>query len=664
MSALDEHILQRAMTNRRFRCALRLLGACAAFAVSARAQTPRGAPSLTRESVEAWLNVEVPLALKQGDIAGAVIAIVRNGEVVFAKGYGYADVARRTPMDAQQSVVRVASVSKAFTATAAMQLVQQGRLDLDRDVNGYLDFKIPATFEKPITLRNLLTHTAGFEETPYKRYSPPLSLRDHLMMIPDRIYPPGATPAYSNYGLELAGYIVQRVSGERIDTYIERHILQLLGMQHSAFRLALPAALERFAAKTYSVASSPEPISWSIVEEMSPVGAPAVALATTPDDMTHFMIAHLQNGRFGDAQLLNPETLRQMHEQTFVPIAGLQPIALGLFRSDYKGHLVLGHSGDGEGAHAEMKLMPNEGVGFFLAVNSDGRAGGFMPASFAMRTTLFESFVDRYFPSSGTTQEPTVRTASEHAKEVAGEYAWSRQQRGDFQEAIGLIGRFALGATVRANADGTIETPAYLTFETNGRAQTWREIAPYVWREVGGEAHLVGRVREGRVDALWSDQAPSVWIALRVPTLYSAAMAIPLLGLSALTLFAALLAWPVAAYIRRRREQALQLTVADIRATRLTRLASLIGLLFLLGWFGVLAADVASKVGGEGWVRGVQFVGLLLGAASIGAVWSAWTTWRGRGGFWSKTSRTVVAIASLYIVWFSFAFHLMSVRIN
>ncbi|MEO7963150.1 MAG: serine hydrolase domain-containing protein, partial [Gemmatimonadaceae bacterium] len=531
-------------------------------------------PPLTRADLEAWLDSFVPTALRKGDIAGAVISIVRNGEVVFEKGYGLADVARRTPMDAKATVVRVASVSKTFTATAVMQLVQAGKLDLDRNVNDYLDFKIPAAFGKPITLRDLLTHTAGFEETPYKRYSPPLSLREHLLMIPDRIYPPGETPAYSNYGLELAGYIVQRVSGEPIASYVERHILQTLGMRHSAFRLRLPAALESFVAKNYGLASSPEPISWSIVEEMSPAEAPAVALATTADDMTHFMLAHLQNGRFGDVQLLDSGTLARMHAPAVVPIAGLQPIALGFFRSDYKGHRVLGHSGDGEGAHAELKFLPDERLGFFLAVNSDGAMNGFMPASFTLRATLFESFVDRYFPSLGTPQEPTTATAKEHAKLMAGEYAWSRQQRGDFQEAIGLIGRFALGTSVRANDDGTIQTPPYLTFEKNWRTQTWREVAPFIWREVGGEARLVTRMREGKVEALWTDQMPSFWIGLRVPTLYSAALTIPSLAVSTVALLVSVLAWPVAAFVRRRRGVKLQLSGVDAKAARLTSIAA------------------------------------------------------------------------------------------
>ncbi len=158
----------------------------------------------------------VPDGLSRGDIAGLVISVVRDGVVLFEKGFGWADVAGRVPMDPETTVIRVASISKSFTATAVLQLVEQGKLDLDRDVNDYLDFVIPPAFGAPITLRHLLTHTAGFEETAYPRFVPPAPLRQHLLRIPERIYPPGTIPAYSNYGLHLAGYLVERASGQSI----------------------------------------------------------------------------------------------------------------------------------------------------------------------------------------------------------------------------------------------------------------------------------------------------------------------------------------------------------------------------------------------------------------------------------------------------------------
>src|SRR5690606_41642171 len=134
-----------------------------------------------------------------------------------------------------------------------MQLVEKGKLDIVHCVNDYLDFAIPEAFGKPITLRHLLTHSAGFEETSYKRYSPPQSLRFHALQIPERIYPPGEVPGYSNYGLTLAGYIIERVTGTPFAEHVERHVMAPLGMHRSTFRMTVPESLAPFVAKTYSV---------------------------------------------------------------------------------------------------------------------------------------------------------------------------------------------------------------------------------------------------------------------------------------------------------------------------------------------------------------------------------------------------------------------------
>jgi hypothetical protein len=353
-----------------------------------------------------------------------------------------------------------------------------------------------------------------------------------------------------------------------------------------------------------------------------------------------------------------------MHSPVFVPIPGAQPVSLGFFRTDFNGRRIIGHSGDGEGSHAEMKLLPDEHVGLFVAVNSDGSSQGFLPAAWTLRSSLFEQFLDRYFPATATAQEPTVATAQEHARLAAGEYVWSRQQKGDFQEALFLIGRFALSPSIRANADGTIETTPSLTFEKSGRSQTWREVGPFVWREVGGDARLVMNVHDGRVQSVWSDQTASFWVNLRVPTPWSAALHVPMVGLAILALLLTVLSWPVAALVRRRYGQTLQLAGREGRAHRWTRVAALLGMLYMLGWFVVLAADLASTVGAEPWIRLIQLVGLLCVAGAAVAVWNAWLTWGGNRGGGAKLWSLVLALALVYLAWFSFAFHLISVRVN
>src|SRR4029434_7469530 len=193
-------------------------------------------------------------------MAGAVVSVVKDGQVLFQKGYGYADVEEKKPVLPDQTLFRSGSISKLFTATAVMQLVEQGKLDLDRDVNDYLDFPIPKTYPEPVTLRRLLTHTAGFEETLKNlfvaRESDMKALRTYLVnQMPARIYPPGKVPSYSNYGFSVAGYIVERVSGEKFERYVDNHILKPLRMDSSTFDQPLPAPLAAQMSKGYREAS-------------------------------------------------------------------------------------------------------------------------------------------------------------------------------------------------------------------------------------------------------------------------------------------------------------------------------------------------------------------------------------------------------------------------
>ena len=217
---------------------------------------PEPTHDLSAQDLEAFTDGLIPYALDRGDMAGGVFVVVKDGQILFAKGYGFSDVAKRAPVVADQTMFRPGSVSKTFTWTAVMQLVQAGKIDLDRDVNDYLDFKIPEKFGKPITMRNLMTHTAGFEDGFDKSFVKTADqlfpLGDYLKnYMPARIYPPGKVVAYSNYGASLAGYIVQRLSGESYADYIANHILKPLGMTHSTLAQPLPADLAPFMSKGY-----------------------------------------------------------------------------------------------------------------------------------------------------------------------------------------------------------------------------------------------------------------------------------------------------------------------------------------------------------------------------------------------------------------------------
>jgi CubicO group peptidase (beta-lactamase class C family) len=207
--------------------------------------------------LESFMDGAMAALLEAHDVAGGTVSVVKDGEIFFAKGYGWADAEQRIPINPATSMFRIASVSKLFAWTAVMQLWEQGKVDLDEDVNTYLDFSIPATFAEPITLAHLLTHTAGFEDRAKGLFADGIEdlapLGEVLAKnIPARVVPPGEVAAYSNYGAGLAGYIVQRVSGVPFQQYVEDYIYAPLGMSHSTFRQPVQPELEAFLAPGHS----------------------------------------------------------------------------------------------------------------------------------------------------------------------------------------------------------------------------------------------------------------------------------------------------------------------------------------------------------------------------------------------------------------------------
>src|SRR5262249_10939160 len=208
---------------------------------AAPAPSPSPAPEMTASDVGAFLDGLVPAQLGPADVAGAVVVVVKDGKVLVGRGYGFADVEKRAPVSWETTLFRPGSISKLFTWTAVMQQVEQGKLDLDADVNKYLDYKVPEAFGKPITLRDVMTHTPGYED-----YAKDLIVGDANMLValgdhlkthqPHRIFPPGSTPAYSNYATAMAGYIVERVSGKPFADYVEPNTTVPPGMHRATFK--------------------------------------------------------------------------------------------------------------------------------------------------------------------------------------------------------------------------------------------------------------------------------------------------------------------------------------------------------------------------------------------------------------------------------------------
>jgi CubicO group peptidase (beta-lactamase class C family) len=210
------------------------------------------------KELEVFIDGVIASQLEAHNIPGAAIAVVKDGELFFSKGYGYADFENQRLVNANKTLFRVASISKLFTWTAVMQLVEQGKLDLHTDINVYLkEFQIPDTYPQPVTLAHLMTHTSGFAEKwiglASRSADEIIPLGKYLLNnIPSRVHPPGDLTGYTNVGADLAGYIVEKISGISFNRYVEENIFKPLGMAHSTFRQPVPADLSSNLAKGYS----------------------------------------------------------------------------------------------------------------------------------------------------------------------------------------------------------------------------------------------------------------------------------------------------------------------------------------------------------------------------------------------------------------------------
>lgn len=613
-----------------------------------------GQPQLTSQDVNAWLDGFIPYALATGDIAGGVVVIVHNGQVIAQRGYGFADVARRTPVDPARTLFRPGSVSKLFTWTAVMQQVEQGRLDLDADVNRYLDFEIPPHEGRPITLRNIMTHTAGFEEQIKGLIStrdPGTAPYEELLKdwVPHRVFAPGSTPAYSNYATSLAGYIVQRVSGEPFDTYIERHIFAPLGMANSTFRQPLPPRFRPMMATGYQRASG-EPVGYEYVGPR-----PAGSLAATGADMGRFMIAHLNGGQ----PLLRSETARLMHTTAAPGVGPLNRMMLGFYETDINGHQGIGHGGDTIGFHSDLQLFPDDNVGIFVSFNSGGREG----AVGGLRSAIVEEFADRYLPGPRDSRRVDAATARQHAELLAGTWTNSRGAFSSFMSVLDLFGQ----VKTSVDADGRPIVP-FLN-GLNGEPRTWVEVEPFVWQDQNSHERLAAQVENGQVVRFSVDTISPFMVFDRTPWHKSSAWLVPALLLSLAILFLTALFWPVRALVRRKFGAALALEKRELLSYRLVRGAAWLILLVLFGWAFALTTMMGDfnnlSAGFDPIIYGLQilsFVAFLGGLAVM--LWDAWLVWRGQRGWKAKVWSLALVFAAFIIVWIGFAFNLLSLGAN
>ncbi|OYY70046.1 serine hydrolase [Sphingomonas sp. 28-63-12] len=429
-----------------------IAGASAGLAVAASA-----APAaIDGRDLTAFVDGVMDARMRQDHLAGAAVVVVADGKVIVSRGYGYADVARRVPVDPATTMFRIASVTKLFTATAAMQQAEQGKLPLTVDIGRYLDFPVRRVSNQPVTMANLLTHTAGFEEGVFGMFVHPNEARPLGAVLkatlPALVRAPGQQSAYSNHGMGLAGYLVERASGERYQDYLARHIFAPLGMTHSTAEEPVPARFAANVAKGYSFA---EGTLREAPQEIVNV-APAGAISASAGDMGRFMLAQLDGGRLGAATILSPSSTADMQRCHFRADPRTGCMGYGFYEQRIAGQRAIAHGGDINYAHSELVLVPDRRIGIFVAYNSAEAEGA--------RDDFARQLLGHLFPAPPRLAD---YAGPETADDYAGAYLMNRRPYSTMFAALGLGLQLSAEATDKRHL---------MLFD-----KSWRQVGPGVF---------------------------------------------------------------------------------------------------------------------------------------------------------------------------------------
>ena len=611
---------------------------------------PTGAHPLTASDLEAFFDGILPLQLERSDVAGATVLVMKDGNVLLQKGYGYADMKSKKAVDPATTIFRLASISKLFTWISVMQLEEQGKLDLDTDVNRYLDFQIRPAFGRPVTLRNLMTHTGGFEEvlddiilTDPKQS---VSLRDDLMHNqPMRLFPPGEIPAYSNYGVGLASYIVERLSGESFEQYVQQHIFSPLGMTHSSFYQPLEKRLEYSDSLGYRGDTTKPPVGFEI---FNPVGAGGVS--SSAGDMGRFGQALLNGGELDGQRILKAETLAQMWTPQFRASDQLPPICMGFYQTWRNDLRWIGHEGDLIAFHSLFFIEPQQKLVLFASYNSSG--GGGQP-----RPEMINYFSDRYFP--GGPKPNFLKTPANELKDIEGQYVSTRRADSTKLRLFNVFNQHKL----KVDKDGVLTVGGLK--DLRGHAIKWKPIGKDLW-QAEEDQNRIFAIRDGRnrvvriafdFPGAQYERVPWYENAIFVrPAIYAS------LGICALVLLATLIRLGRRIFLRRRPKLVPQ--QGTIWLTFFPRYAAILWTLFagFLAVFIMVNGDDLMPPTPEwyqwftviNWVIGFALLLSLSGLLSGIRIW-----WRPHTRWITKVKFTLVAVACVILSWCAVHYHLI-----
>lgn len=611
--------------------------------------TSMAAGPTDQEELVSLIDGIIQAQMEEYGIAGATVSVVAGGNVVLSKGYGYADLDAQIAVDADRTLFRVGSISKLFVWTSVMQLVEQGKLDLDADINTYLDFEVPGVLlsgqpARPITLVDLMTHTAGFEDVadgamvlsedrlvPLDQY-----VRTH---VPARVFLPGEVIAYSNYSSALGGYIVQRVSGLPFPQYVEEHIFAPLGMLNSTFRQPVEARLAGDLARGYRWIDD-EVVEGDFVYALGPAGA----LSSTAGDLAKFMLAHLQGGALNGERILAEETAHMMQTRLFTPHPSIDSMAHGFVELTVNGRKTLFHPGSVFLFNSALHLLPDENVGLFVSYSG----GNHLPT-----VELFQAFMDHYYPGTGQKHLTPVAGQADRARQFVGEYHVARRSYTTDASILTLL------ETVQVATDDE----GYLVVTLYGEPNRFVEVGPGVYQNVRTDrgADPYGPFRTitfGQTSAggtvLYSDGPMSY---TKAPWYTTTGFTFASMILSALVVVGAPVYWLIRFAINRLRKREAQGPKLGTVARGVAAVYGLFAFLFLLG---VLASGEMEPAFGvpktyfgiePAWTPIMSMLPTVMVVVGVGMLALTLVAWR--KGYWRTWGRIhytlVTAAAALFL---------------
>jgi len=594
-------------------------------------------------ALEAYIDGIVKPLMKTNSSPSGTVAIAQNGELIFAKGYGFEDIEEQTLVDPYVTLFRPGSVSKLFTWVSVMQLVEQGKLDLDTDVNEYLKtFQIKDTFTEPITLRDIMTHTSGFEDggLGYLIIDDPanaIPLRDSMERYqPERVNPPGAQTAYSNYATALTGLIIENVSGLPFNDYVQQNIFDPLGMTNSSFVEPLPSNLAEHMAKSYKTEKG------GFVEKPFEIIAnfgPAGAQSATSTDMVRFAQAILNGGELDGTRILREETVEQMLTPSFSHDDRLMGMLLGFYATDVNGSRVIGHGGDTQYFHSNLGIDRDKDLAFFVSFSGSGGS--------TVRSAFTTALYDQFFPRDELPPVPP-----EGFLEEAGKYAGTyRFWRGNFSK---LEKAFGIGSAVQLAP--TKENTLLLAFA--GKAKQYVEVEKNLFRELNPNISLIAGISprqlafqendEGVITGFVMDGLPFMSL-YKIPVYATPSLQYSLLGLSLLVFLGVVL--------RRfyQRREFPSFAGADRSALSSSLYASIAHLLVVIVGAIVILIVQDSLMGGFPLLLKLWLIlPILATMVSLYLVYRTYGVWQQGilAGVWSRIRFTVVTLCALFMCWF------------